>query len=141
MVYRFITTISRSSLVLGMIERFSTDLCPLDLEKFHLFSVSVNFLCSGCMNWNETQYSDLSWQYLGQIWFWVRSNNFWQSYAPLTWKNSICLHFSFIFFTEVSKGGRHVKCFSVSQTSVVNLNITILFFLVFWDASASCVCY
>ena len=41
--------ISRSSLIFGMIEPFSTEIYLIDLEKFQLFAVvTVHFLCRGC---------------------------------------------------------------------------------------------
>lgn len=47
LVYRFIIMISRSSLILGSIEQFLTELCTFDLKKIQIFPVSVHFLCRG----------------------------------------------------------------------------------------------
>ena len=47
LIYRFISIISRASLILGMIEQFSTESWPLNLEKYQLFAVYVHFL-RGC---------------------------------------------------------------------------------------------
>jgi hypothetical protein len=98
LIHRFIMGISRSSSVLGMIKPFWTELWPLDFKKFQLFAVSVHFLCTGCTYWNEIWYTDLSWEYLGQVRFWVYSSHFGQSYGPWTSKNCNYLQFSFIFF-------------------------------------------
>lgn len=47
--YRLIVRIiiSMSISIMGTIEQFLTELCPLNVEKFQLFAVSV-FLCRGC---------------------------------------------------------------------------------------------
>lgn len=55
MKYRLIVRIiiiSMSISIMGTIEQFLTELCPLNVEKFQLFAVSV-FLCRGCTYWNE----------------------------------------------------------------------------------------
>lgn len=46
------------------------------LEKFQFFLVSIHFLCRGSTYWysNEIWYTDLSYLYLGQVWFWLRSS-------------------------------------------------------------------
>ena len=46
--------------------------------------------------WIEISYIDVSRQYAGWVWIWVRSNNFRESYAPLTYKNSINFQFPLI---------------------------------------------
>lgn len=39
----FIIIISKSRLILGMIEHFSSELCLLEVEEFQLFAVSIPF--------------------------------------------------------------------------------------------------
>lgn len=84
---------------------------PLEHRKFQLFALSVYFLRIVCTYWNKNLYTDLSQEYLGQVWFGVRSHKFWHIYAPWTF-----LQFQFIIFTEV-KGTGEGK--GVSQTFLV----------------------
>ena len=42
--YMALSRIRRLSSNLGPVEQFLAELCPLDLEKFHLFSVSAHYL-------------------------------------------------------------------------------------------------
>jgi hypothetical protein len=63
--------------------------------------VSVHFLRTGCTYWNEICYMNLSYTFLGEVLFWVRSSHFCLSYGPWTSKNSNNLKFLFIFFALV----------------------------------------
>ena len=60
----------------------------VDVTPFRHFvlpdSVSDHFLCHTLRFSNEIWYMGLSREYAGWVRIWVRSNNFWQSYAPWT---------------------------------------------------------
>ena len=61
-------------------------------------SVSTHCLCHTWRFSNEILYMGLSRTYAGWVWIRVRSNNFRQSYAPWTSKNSINFQFPLIIF-------------------------------------------
>lgn len=73
-----------SNSILGTIMQFSTEWCSLHIEKSKIFAVSALMFIV------EDAYilRNLPWLYLGQVWFWARSSNFIQIYAPWT-KNKI----------------------------------------------------
>jgi hypothetical protein len=82
--YRFILRISKSNSVLGMIEQFLTELCPMDFENFRKF-------CSFRL-FSLQRLHVLKWNLI--YWFIMRISrsstvqlsNFWQSYDPWTSK-------------------------------------------------------
>ena len=59
-------------------------------------SVSAHYLSHTWRFSNQIWYIGLSPEYAGWVRIWVRSNNFWQSYASWTWKNSINFQFPLI---------------------------------------------
>jgi hypothetical protein len=65
-----------------------------------LFRVPVVALHLVHQNWYRISFThtDLSWEYLGQVRFWVRSSHFGQSCGPWISKNCNNLQFPFIFF-------------------------------------------
>ena len=72
---------------------------PIGNAKLMLV-VQRSFYAPAWRHSNEIWYIGLSWEYAGWVWIGVRSNNFRQSYAPWTLKNSI--NFQFLLIISIT---------------------------------------
>ena len=70
----------------------SAELCPLDLEKFHYFSLSAHYLHHKLIFWINIRYINVSRDNAGWFRIWVRSISFRHSYAPWIRKTPVMGH-------------------------------------------------
>lgn len=105
MVYTFIIIISRSNTILDTIKQFLTEKCPINIEKFLLFAVSVHLVPKGCTYWKKFGTKIIisrSSIMLGT------TKHFLTELCTLDLEKNHFLQFRFILFANVPKGGGYV---------------------------------
>lgn len=67
-----------------------------------VFLVSSHYLCKGCRYWNEIWYADLSWEYLGQVLFHIRSKIFDRITGMPPWLNKNMIYINITLGTSLT---------------------------------------